>query len=98
MPTRREGTSLRDEWTKWVKGSTEERTRIEQISGYQDTIRILKKERDRGRQAILMHPQYGKEIDRIVIEWFGRVPMHRENLLLFTTLYKRAPRRMAVAN
>ena len=83
---------------KWIKGAPEERARIEKTSGYQDTIRILKKERDRGRQAILTNPQYGKEIDRIVIEWFGRVPMHRENLLLFTTLYKRSPSRMAVAN
>ena len=39
-----------------------------------------------------------KEIDMIVIEWFGRVPMHRDNLFLYESLYGVLPTRMASIN
>ena len=37
----------------------------------------------------------GQEIDRYVIEWFGRNPAHSDNLPLYVQLYEVAPKRMA---
>lgn len=94
MPKRKDGSGLREEWDKWLKGGTQERTRIERNSYYNVTIKLLKQERDRARQAILMSPEYGKQVDRAVIEWFGRVPSHQENLQLYYDLYEVMPRKM----
>jgi hypothetical protein len=98
MPKRKDGTGLIDDWNEWKEGSSEQRRRIERNSYYSTTIKILKKERDRGRQEILMNPQHGIAVDRAVIEWFGRNPTHQENLPLYIGLYKVQPRRMSIAS
>jgi hypothetical protein len=98
MPKRKDGTGLLDDWNDWLNGSTQEKTRIERNSYYNMTIKLLKRERDRGRQQILLNPQHGTEVDRAVIEWFGRTPTHQENMQLFLQLYKYLPRRLALVN
>ena len=94
MPKRKDGSGLMEEWDKWLKGGTQERTRIERNSYYNVTIKLLKQERDRARQTILMSPEHGKQVDKAVIEWFGRVPSHQENLQLYYNLYEVMPRKM----
>ena len=98
MPKQTDGTGLREVWDRWLKGGSTERARIEQTSGYKDTIKIIKKYRDEGRQQILMNPSHGKKVDKIVIEWFKRNPLHTENLLFYRSLYGRVPRSMAATN
>ena len=98
MPKRKDGTGLLEIWEEWLKASSEERRRIERTSPYRDTILMLGRERTRYRNELLSDPQIGKEIDMIVIEWFGRVPMHRDNLFLYESLYGVLPTRMASIN
>lgn len=94
MPKRKDGTGLIDDWDKWLKGSVEEKRLVERTSFYRSTIKLLINERTRGRNQILMGPD-GQEIDRYVIEWFGRNPAHSDNLPLYVQLYEVAPKRMA---
>ena len=94
MPKRKDGTGLIDDWDDWLKGSSQQKRLVERNSFYRSTIKLLINDRTRGRNQILMGPD-GQEIDRYVIEWFGRNPAHSDNLPLYVQLYEVAPKRMA---
>ena len=92
MPKKADGTGLAEEWDKWLAGGREEKLRIEQMSFYKSTIKILKANRSQLRYNVLLK---NPELDRMAIEWFGRAPVHQENMQFYFELYGRPPSRLS---
>ena len=92
MPKKADGTGLLQEWQAWLDAGSEEKRRIEKTSFYKSTIRILEANRSKLRYNILLS---NPELDRMVIEWFGRVPVHQQNMQFYMELYKLPPSRLS---
>ena len=85
--------ALQEAWEKWLRSGPMERRRLERTQ-HAASIRTLKHQRGLARNAILMTPESGPVVDKIVVEWYGRNPAHRSSLELFRTLYGNMPTRM----
>ena len=92
MPKKADGTGLLEEWQAWLDGGAKEKQRIEKTSFYKSTIRTLEANRSKLRYNILMS---NPELDRMVIEWFGRVPVHQQNTSFYMDLYILPPSRLS---
>ena len=92
MPKKADGTGLAEEWDKWLVGGREEKLRIEKMSFYKSTIKILKANRSQLRYNVLLKDP---ELDRMAIEWFGRAPVHQQNIQFYFELYGRPPSRLS---
>ena len=92
MPKNADGTGLIEEWQRWLEGGKEEKQRIEKSSFYKSTIRILKANRSQLRYIVLLKDP---ELDRMAIEWFGRAPVHQQNIQFYFELYGRPPSRLS---
>ena len=92
MPKKADGTGLAEEWDKWIVGGKEEKLRIEKMSFYKSTIKILKANRSQLRYNVLLKDP---ELDRMAIEWFGRAPVHQQNIQFYFGLYGRPPSRLS---
>ena len=85
--------ATREAWEKWLRSGPMERRRLEGTQ-HGASIRTLKYQRGLARNAILMTPESGPIVDKIVVEWYGRNPAHRSSVELFYKLYGKMPSRM----
>ena len=84
---------VRTAWADWLQAGPMERRRISQ-SRRGTSVRYFEGLRTQERNQMIMLPEIGPVIDRIVIEWYNRNPVHVANLEFYYNLYKGIPKRM----
>ena len=84
---------VRTAWADWLQAGSMERRRISQ-SRHGESVRYFEGLRTQERNQMIMLPEIGPVIDRIVIEWYNRNPVHVANLEFYYNLYKGIPKRM----
>ena len=90
------GVSFIDEYIRWRDGGSQTKMTIERTSPFASAIKRLKQVKSNARNQLLGSHPNGKEIDRILIRWYGRVPSryHRDNIQYYSNLYGRLPTRL----